>query len=309
MRYRGIHDNASLIASTLSGLLTGTLGVESSDPLGMTLSNNSNTYSGGTTLSTWGNVNSGSSGNINADANNALGTGPVQFTNTATSNTSTLNFRSAAPVIGSLASTGAGAKFVVLGNTGVNTNLSVGNLDTNTSFGGVMSQFSGQTGSLTKVGDGILTLAGANTYTGATTISEGVIRLASTGSLASTILGFGVGDAANGRLDVLNAGFGFTGTLNLALTPVTLTTGSWNLFSGAEFGPADLNLANVTSDIGLLSFSESAGVWSGTEGTRAWSFTEGTGVLSVSVVPEPDSILLVGVFGMAALALRRRKSR
>ncbi|HZI30911.1 MAG TPA: autotransporter-associated beta strand repeat-containing protein, partial [Candidatus Binatia bacterium] len=59
--------------------------------------------------------------------------------------------------------------------------LSVGNNNLNTTYYGIMSG----SGSLIKVGAGTLTLSGANTYTGNTTISSGTLAL-SGGSIAST---------------------------------------------------------------------------------------------------------------------------
>lgn len=173
-----IIDNNGFDASTLAGFLTGTLGVTQSDGTNaMTISNNGNTYSGGTTITT---------GSLNAQANNALGTGAVSITNS--SGTSTLNFTSAAPVIGSLASSGAGIKQVVLGNTGVNTTLTIGALNTSTTYSGSISEFAGQTGALTKTGSGTLTLGGAASYTGQTKVTGGTLQLNATGSIASTIL-------------------------------------------------------------------------------------------------------------------------
>ena len=52
--------------------------------------------------------------------------------------------------------------------------LTVGNNGTNTTFSGSLSG-----GSLSKVGSGTLTLAGANTYTGGTTISAGTLAVGS----------------------------------------------------------------------------------------------------------------------------------
>jgi fibronectin-binding autotransporter adhesin len=174
-----IVDDNSNNGSNLAGLVTGTLGIQQSHTgaTGMTISNNGNTYSGGTYLT---------AGTINADANNALGTGVVEISNTT--GTATLNFRSAAPIIGSLSSSGGGTKSVVLGNTGVDTTLTVGALNTSTTYGGTISQFTGRVGALTKAGNGTLTLGGASTYTGATTVTGGTLALNATGSIASTIL-------------------------------------------------------------------------------------------------------------------------
>ena len=66
---------------------------------------------------------------------------------------------------------------VVLGSK----NLAVGGNNLSTTFSGIIS---GSGGSLTKEGTGTLTLSGANTYTGATTVNDGILALS--GSLASS---------------------------------------------------------------------------------------------------------------------------
>ena len=67
-----------------------------------------------------------------------------------------------------------GSGLVFLGGV----NLTVGTNDLSTTFSGVMQDggFSGGTGgSLTKTGTGKLTLSGANTYTGGTTVNAGTL--------------------------------------------------------------------------------------------------------------------------------------
>ncbi len=68
--------------------------------------------------------------------------------------------------------------------------LAVGSNDRSTTFAGIIqdSGSSGGTGgSLTKIGTGTLTLSGANTYTGTTTVSGGVLKVTNkTGSAAGT---------------------------------------------------------------------------------------------------------------------------
>lgn len=80
---------------------------------------------------------------------------------------------------GTTAGSIAGAGNYVLG---ANT-LTTGSLNTSTQVDGVIS---GTGGGLTKVGTGTLTLTGTNTYTGATTISAGMLALSGAGSIASS---------------------------------------------------------------------------------------------------------------------------
>jgi autotransporter-associated beta strand protein len=64
----------------------------------------------------------------------------------------------------------------------------IGALNTSTTFGGIIQDGSNatpHTGALTKVGTGTLTLIGAETYSGATTVEAGTLVLAGTGSISS----------------------------------------------------------------------------------------------------------------------------
>jgi autotransporter-associated beta strand protein len=87
-----------------------------------------------------------------------------------------VRFTSATPKVASISGTSDGA--IVLGKTSgplVNTNLSVGNAASLTTFAGSLSQAASTTGRLTKTGGSTLVLSGVNTYTGPTSVTGGVL--------------------------------------------------------------------------------------------------------------------------------------
>ncbi|MEI7956501.1 MAG: autotransporter-associated beta strand repeat-containing protein, partial [Verrucomicrobiota bacterium] len=120
---------------------------------------------------------------------------------------------------------------------------------TNTTYAGVLQNGSGGGGlSLTKSGSGILTLSGANTFTGTTTISAGTLALSGGAAIADTS-GVSMANTAGVTL-LLNAsetigslaGGGVTGG-NVTLQSYTLTVGGDNTsqsYSGAISGAGGL---------------------------------------------------------------------
>lgn len=117
-----------------------------------------------------------------------------------------------APVLGGLA--GSGVVDTLTGGTII---LSVGNNNASTTFSGTLTDTTG-TINLQKVGNGTLTLAGANTYSGTTTVNAGTL-------LVSNTTGSGTG---TGAVTVNSAGtFGGSGLVqgNVA----------WQSGAGAQF--------------------------------------------------------------------------
>jgi outer membrane autotransporter protein len=176
--------------AALGGAISGTGGLTKIGGGTLTLSGSS-TYAGATALNV---------GTLQAAATNAFAAGSA-FT---VAGGAVLNLASFNQSIGSL----AGAGSVTLGSA----TLTTGNDNTSTTFSGVISG----TGGLTKTGTGTLTLAGVNTYLGATTINAGTLAVAADNNLgnAAGALAFGGGTLqylagfSSNRGVTLNAGGG-----------------------------------------------------------------------------------------------------
>lgn len=95
--------------------------------------------------------------------------------------------------------------------------LTVGSNSTSTSYSGILSG----SGSLTKVGSGMLTLTGANSYTGVTTINGGTVALSGSGKIGtgslvmtnSSVLDIGGGTATIGNAGAAGTGAGIVGSI------------------------------------------------------------------------------------------------
>jgi len=151
---------------------------------------------------------------------------------------------------------------------------------------------------LGKTGAAELVLSGLNSYTGDTTVNDGILTLADGGSML---------------FDIQNAGectqlLG-TGTLNLDgmfvfnLAGVTDAAGDWMVVD------VDNLTATYGSTFSVKDFTESSDVWTYVDGAKTWTFTESTGILSVSAVPEPGTMAMfvMGLIGLLAYAWRKRK--
>ena len=142
-----------------------------------------------------------------------------------------------------------------------------------------LADFPSHNGPLTKTGPGTLTLSGANTHTGSTTVANGTLVLSSTGKLT-------LRPTANNTSNKLTGPGTATidGNLHLDLTSAALSHGNtWRLVDAAtkSFGSSFA----LTSTL-AVPFTESANVWTATDGGRIWTFRESTGILSLAM-PTP----------------------
>jgi len=206
---------------TIDGAVSGAGGLTKAGAATLLLSGN-NTYAGPTTIN---------AGTLRVAGGNGIGdTSAVTLANVGSA---VLNLNGTSETIGSLAGGGAAGGNVTLGAG----TLTAGGDNTSTTYSGVISG----TGGLAKNGTGTLTLARANTYTGATTVNTGALTAANAAALGTVAGGTTVnagatlnvnGVAIGAEAVTLNgAGIGGAGALqgtgaaSLA-GPVTLASGS-----------------------------------------------------------------------------------
>ena len=135
--------------------------------------------------------------------------------------------------------------------TGTTFTFSVGALNTNSSFSGLITDKTGDATSktaLTKVGSGTQTLGGTNTYTGNTTISNGALSITTTGALP--------GFSTSGRYSVAN---GATLAVYNAVTDANITSmlGTTNFAAGSSLG-FDTTTAARTYNVILANTAQGA---------------------------------------------------
>ena len=177
--------------------------------------------------------------------------------------------------------------FTVAGNVNNGTNTLTVDGNGATSISGVISN-----GALTKTGTGILTLIGANTYTGATTVNSGTLQA----GVATTAFG------VNSAVTMAN----LAGAI-LDLNDFSQTIGSLN-GGGAAGGNIDLGTGTLTT--GALNIADTYdGVISGTGGltkagtntqtlTRANTYTGATTINKGTLAAGVDSVANIsGAFG------------
>ncbi len=138
---------------------------------------------------------------------------------------------------------------------GTASTISVGALNTSTTFSGTIKDNGTGTLALTKVGSGALTLSGGNTYTGNTTINAGTLALGSSGSIANS-----ANIIVNGALDVsgvTTAPYHFVSGQTLKGSGGTIT-GGLTLDSGASLGFTYSGSPLLTSANGTLTMNNNA---------------------------------------------------
>jgi autotransporter-associated beta strand protein len=101
------------------------------------------------------------------------------------------------------------------------------------------------TGTITKNGTGILTLSGTNTYTGLTTVNNGILRLNNASALGSTAAGTTIGSGA--ALDLNGINYSNTEALNIIGTGYSSSGALYNSSATAASFAGDIYLSGATT--------------------------------------------------------------
>ena len=220
---------------TVNGQITGTGGLGINWDAGPVILGAANNYQGNTTIGTagpWYWVDNAASPTLKLGIDNALpygaSAGNVLFGTSANNNTATLDLNGHNAQINGLTGS-ANATIDNAAGTGAYV-LTVGNNDQPGTFGGVIKNTSG-TVALTKTGAGALTLSGANTYGGGTTVDAGTLALSGSGSIESGVIDI----RSNARFDVSGTTAGsFTLASGRSLTNGGAVSGGLIVGSGAH---------------------------------------------------------------------------
>jgi outer membrane autotransporter protein len=180
---------------------------------GILMLSGTSTYNGATTVSV---------GTLQAGSTTAFSPSSAFTVN------STLDLNGFSNTVGSLAGTGT-----VTNSVATPVTLTAGGDNTSTTFSGTLVNGAGSLG-LTKTGTGTLTLTGANTYIGGTTISAGVLQIGGGGTTGSIVGGVtDNGSLAFDRTDPVTFSGVISGTGSLSqLGTGTLTLTGANTYRG-----------------------------------------------------------------------------
>ena len=220
----GLNDNGNNV--TLSGNISGTGGLAKAGA-GVTILSGANSYNGTTSMGGGGTIQFGNASGIPG----GTGDGPVNMgTNT------TLDLHGFSPTLDSINATPTSATIDNLSATPVT--LTVG---ASGGFGTFSGSVKNSSGSLALVmnGAGQQTLAGVNTYSGGTTISQGTLQLGS-GLTNGLDVGVGTGPVADNSILQFNLvgtnaftnSISGSGVVNLNNNNLTLVLSNANTFTG-----------------------------------------------------------------------------
>ena len=222
----------------------------------MTLTAN-NTYAGTTTIDAGATLCVGSNANVF----------PTNSGNGIITVNGTLDLNGYSPTINGLSGTGT----VTCNASRTTSTLYVGNANTTSTFAGVVQDGSG-TVALTKVGTGTFALAGNNTYSGGTTISNGTLQVGNWGSTGTLGSGNVVDNASLifCQFDTLTIANAISGT-------GSLTQSSWYDYDGGDYTGSTLILTGNNTYTGGTVIGAASTLQVGNGGT---SGTLGSGAIT-----------------------------
>ncbi len=266
-----------------ASVIAGTGGVTNLSS-GVLLLNGTNTYTGATLVSA-GTIRAGAAAGGQAFGN-------LSAVTTADVAGALLELNNFSQTIGSLAGGGTTGGNVTLGNA----TLTTGGGNASTSYAGVIS---GTSGSLIKTGTGNFTLTNNSTYTGATTISAGILEIGSGGTSGSIASTSGVTNNAAliyNRSNAITAGYATSGngTVTQAGTGTTTFTAN-NTYTGTTTVSGGTLLVNA-AHTGGAAYTVAASTVLGGTGSTASS-------LSVSGTLAPGTTTTIETFGSGALTM------
>lgn len=266
----GFNIAASGNSFTVGSALSGTGGLVKSGTGTLVLSG-SNSYSGDTTVSA-GTLKAGAAGGLSAASAHSIG---------ANGRIDLAGFNA---TIGSLA--GSAGAIVTNSATSGTARLTAGGNNSSTTYAGVLGNGSRAATALTKAGSGTLTLTGANTYTGGTTVAAGTLRIGAGGTSGSIAGNVGIdagGTLAFDRSDNISfTGLSGQGDLRQQGSGRLTLTGDNSTFTGG-----------TTVAAGRLSIGAGS-VLGGAVAVRAGGVLEGTGSVLGAVTVDDDGVLAPG---------------
>lgn len=251
---------------------------------------------------------------------NGAGKGNVYISGSSTAgNYSTLDLNGRSETVNGLVSAGTAAQVRVTNTSATASTLTLGDNDQTATYAGTIIDGTG-TVRIVKIGQGVQTFSGLNTYTGGTAVDAGTLAIANTFTMSgANRIGIAAAGLAGTNYATVRSTSGtltFGGTLGINVTASLSGGESFNLFT-ANGGTLAGDFSNVSltgSYIASLT-NNGSGIWTGT--TNGLDFTFSTsginaGILSVAVssVPEPSTYAaLFGTLVLGIAVMQRRRSK
>ncbi len=236
-------DNTATLTGVISDGSPGSdAGIVGKSGAGTLILSGANTFSGGTAVS---------GGRLTVGNDSALGTGDV-----AMAAGTTLAFSGDRTISNNFALTGDPTFFVDTGNTAT--------------VSGVISDGSSGAGDVAKAGAGALTLSGANSYSGGTTVNAGTLALSGAGTLGATANALAVSGATldlGGTTQIQDGGVTLSGIIQ---NGTLSSTGTFTLKAGlvsavlAGSGAVNKTTADTVTLTGANAYSGGTTIAAGT---------------------------------------------